>query len=221
MNQENSPMRAILFSCPKGGVGKTTLSHLLALGAAWMQVTAYLMHTDNRSPLKVNGRPYHYYDARKSKRLEMLMRSAFDKEGIFIIDSGGNRPEFDKHAVKGVDLAIIPVTPDPEAVAMAIEHLKALESYGATNVRFILNMVSSNKFEQRRDFSEYFSNLPEGKIMASISKVAATKRLREPDNEPFSTPPTIVNSLAKNLYFAVQETFQEKNEPNLIKVGAL
>lgn len=214
-------MRGVLISGRKGGIGKTTLSHSLAIGAAWVGIRAYVMHTDERPPLKVNGRPYSYYDARGLKILAKLMKAALNKDGLFIIDSGGNRPDFDKFVVRGVDLAIIPVTPDPEAVAMAIEHMKALESYGATNVRFILNMVSSNKFEQKRDFSEYFGKLPREKIMGSIPKVAATKRLREPDNEPFSTPPTIVNTLAKNLYFAVQETFQEKNETNLIKVGAL
>lgn len=202
-------MKGILITCPKGGVGKTTLSHLMALGAAWMGKAAYFMHTDKRSPLKVLGRPYLYYDARELKQLTKLMGSALNKDGFCIIDSGGNRADFDKWLAPSVDLIIIPVTPDPEAVEMAIEHMQALNSYGATNVHFILNMVSSNKFERVRDFSEYFNRLPGNKIMASLSKVAATKRLREPDNEPFITPPTNVNSLSKNLYFAVEDCFEK------------
>lgn len=217
MNQWKLRMMGILITSPKGGVGKTTLSHLLALGAAWMRVKAYVMHTDNRPPLKTNSRPYYYHDARESKKLEMLMSSALKTNGLFIIDSGGNRPTFDKFLVPNVDLTIIPVTPDPEAIDMAIDHMKALETYGATNIRFILNMVSSNPFEQQRDFKQYFSKLPKEKIMGELAKVAATKRLKEPDNEPFSTPPTNVNSLAKNLYFVVEEIFDEKKEAELIE----
>jgi hypothetical protein len=41
------------------------------------------------------------------------------------------------------------------------------------------------KDEHLRDFREYFSKLPEGKIIGKIKKVAAVKRLRESDIEPF------------------------------------
>jgi hypothetical protein len=76
-----------------------------------------------------------------------------------------------------------------------------LEEYGAKNVRFIMNMVSSNENEHLRDFREYFSKLPEGKIIGKIKKVAAVKRLRESDIEPFKTPPSKVNNLSRTLYF--------------------
>ncbi len=213
-------MRGVLITSTKGGVGKTSLCHLLALGAAWRQVPAYVMHTDNRPPMKVNGRPYNYYDARDPEKLTSLMGAALNNDGFCIIDSGGNRAKFDKWLAESVDLTIIPVTPDPEAVDMALEHMKTLEGFGATNVRFILNMVSSNKNERIRDFAEYFIRLPKEKIMGQLSKVAAIKRLREPDKEPFQTPPTNVNSLSKNLYFAILdefETMQNAEEPQKAK----
>ena len=50
-------MRGVALTQRKDGSGKTVLSHALALGASWHNVPAYLMHTDNREPLKVNGRP--------------------------------------------------------------------------------------------------------------------------------------------------------------------
>ncbi len=56
--------------------------------------------------------------------------------------------------------------------------------------------------------------------MGQLSKVAAIKRLREPDKEPFQTPPTNVNSLSKNLYFAILdefETMQNAEEPQKAK----
>ena len=65
-------MRGVALTQRKGGSGKTALSHALALGASWDNVPAHLMHTDNREPLKVNGRPYMYYDARNRKPFRRL-----------------------------------------------------------------------------------------------------------------------------------------------------
>jgi len=202
-------MKGVLLTNTKGGVGKTSLAHLLALGAAWRQVPAYLMHTDNRKPIKVQGRPYAFYDARDPKALGTLMGAVVNDDGFCVIDSGGNRPDFDKWIVGSVDMALIPVTPDPEAVDMALDQMKTLEGYGASNVRFILNMVSSNKHERLRDFKEYFMRLPTEKIIGQLSKVSAVKRLREPDITPFKTPPTNVNSLSRNLFDIVTEAFEE------------
>ncbi len=84
-------MRGVLIVSTKGGVGKTSISHLLALGAAWKNVPAHLMHTDKRTPIQVNGRPYLCYDARNPETLAHLMGSAVSKNGLCIIDSGGNR----------------------------------------------------------------------------------------------------------------------------------
>ena len=197
-------MKGIAIVGTKGGVGKTSLAHLLALGSAWKGKPAYLMHTDDREPIAVNGRPYMYYDARKPETLATLMGAAINNDGMCIIDSGGNRPQFDKWIAECVDLVLMPVIPDPESIAMAIEHMHLLESYGAKNIQFILNMVSSNKREHERDEREYFSKIPSDKIIGKIKKVSAVKRLRESDNEPFKTPPTNVNNLSRALYFTVK-----------------
>ena len=95
---------------------------------------------------------------------------------------------------------------------MAIRHMQQLEKYGAKNVRFIMNMVSGNENEHLRDFREYFSKLPEGKIIGKIKKVAAVKRLRENDKEPFKTPPSNVNNLSRNLYFTVKAALESISE---------
>ncbi len=175
---------------------------------------------DNRNPLEVNNRPYMYYNARDLDTLTRIISVAFNTDGLCIIDSGGNRPEFDKWLADSVDLALIPVTPDPEAIELAKEHMQFLESHGAKNVRFILNMVSSNRFERLSDHDEYFSSLPEDKIIGQVSKVAAIKRLRTSDRHPFITPPTKVNNLARNLYFTVKDALdgiEEKQRHKLIR----
>ena len=205
-------MKGVLIASTKGGVGKTALSHALALGASFKDVPAHMMHTDNRKPLDVNGRPYMYYDARELETLTRIIGAAMNADGLCIIDSGGNRPDFDKWLADTVDIAIIPVTPDPEAVDLALEHMELLESHGAKNIRFILNMVSSNRFEKTADFEKYFSRLPVDKIIGQIPKVSAVKNLRCSDNEPFKTQPTKVNNLARGLYSTVKETLEEMEQ---------
>lgn len=202
-------MKGIAIVSTKGGVGKTSLCHLIALGAAWKNTPAYLMHTDDRPPIKVDGRPYGFYDAREPEKLATLIEAVVNHDGICIIDSGGNRPEFDKWVANSVDLVLIPITPDPEAVEMGLEHMTRLEGYGAKNIRFILNMVSSNKMEQQRDYKQYFSELPENKIIGQVNKVSAVKRLREADDQPFHTPPTNVNNLSRNLFFTIKDALEE------------
>ena len=206
-------MRGVAIVGTKGGIGKTALAHLLALGAAWKNTPSYLMHTDDRQPIVVNGRPYMYYDARKPETLTTLIEAAINTDGLCIIDSGGNRKDFDKWISKSVDLVIIPVIPDPEAVDLALEHMQRLEEFGADNICFLLNMVSSNKNEGLRDFEKYFSKLPEDKILGKISKVSAVKQLREPDDEPFKTPPSKVNNLSRTLYFMVKDALDKLDQP--------
>jgi len=197
-------MKGVLIVSPKGGVGKTSLCHLLAIGAAWKDVPAYVMHTDDRKPLKVDGRPYMYYDARDPETLTRLMGAALNNNGLCVIDSGGNRAEFDAWLADSVDLVLIPVIPDTEAVDIALEHMERLEQAGARHVRFLLNAVSGYRNERDRDFEKYFSRLPNDKIIGQVKKVAAIKQLRDPDDNPFQTPPSHVNNLARTFYFTVK-----------------
>jgi cellulose biosynthesis protein BcsQ len=202
-------MKGIAFVGTKGGVGKTTLSHLLALGAAWKGVPAYLMHTDNRPPIKVNGRPYMFYDARKPETLSTLIGAAMNQDGYCIIDSGGNRPDFDKWIASSVDLVLIPVIPDEEAVYLALKHMETLKSYGSSPVRFVINEYSSNRLEREADFREYYSRLPEELVIGQVKKVNAVKRLRKPDHDVFPTPPSNVNNLSRNFYFMIKVALEE------------
>ena len=66
------------------------------------------MHTDDLIPLTVQGRPYMYYDARKPEALQTLISAALNEDGLCVIDSGGNRPEFDTWIAESVDLVLVP-----------------------------------------------------------------------------------------------------------------
>lgn len=206
-------MEGVAVVQKRGGAGKTTLCHLLAHGAALYKKQAHLMHTDDRAPISVNGRRYSYYDARQPDDLSSLVKSIINSDGLCIIDSGGNRPEFDKWVSTYVDLVLIPVTPDSEAVNLALEKMDILKAHGATHVKYILNQVSSYKNEMARDQREYFDKIPSDLVLGKLGKVSASKILRDSDRDRFITPPTNVNNLSRKLYRLV------RNELSQIKDG--
>lgn len=197
-------MKGVAISGIKGGTGKTTLSHALALGAAWRGVPAYLCHTDNRQPLRVSGRPYAYYDARKPETLQTLAEAAINADGLFIIDGGGNRPQFDAWIAQAVDMVVIPVSPDPEDVQEALRHAEAMERAGAGKIRFIVNKYPANHHE--RDFiARYLDRLPAGQILGRVAEVKAVRTLRESDEGEFQTPATRVNNFARAVFRLIDE----------------
>ena len=204
-------MKGVAITASKGGVGKTSLAHALALGAAWHQVPSYFMHTDNRPPIKVNGRPYAYYDAREPKILTTLIEAAMNNDGLCIIDSGGNRPEFDQWIAKSVDLVIIPITPDPEAVTEGLEHMRRLEEAGAQNIRLFINMYPSGHTEREYVYREFLSKLPQAKIMGKIGEVRAIRTLRMADSPKWQTPTTRLNNMTRDLYRQVIEVLESKD----------
>lgn len=197
-------MKGVAIVGKKGGTGKTTTAHLLALGSAWNDVPAYLMHTDDREPITVNGRPYGYYDARDLNTLGTLLKAVLNNDGLCIIDSGGNRPDFDKMVASSMDLVVIPVTADKEDVATALDHAAALEEAGAQNVRFLVTRFPSNKF-RRAKVESRLEALPQKKIIGFLPNVDAVDGLRESDEPKFETPPSKVNSLARTTYHLVNE----------------
>jgi hypothetical protein len=48
------------------------------------------------------------------------MGAVVNEDGLCIIDSDGNRPDFDRWIADSVDLVLIPVTPDPEGVVLGL-----------------------------------------------------------------------------------------------------
>lgn len=193
-------MKGVAIVSSKGGTGKTSLAHLLALGAAWKNIPSYLMHTDNRDPITVQGRPYLYYDARTPETLAALVQAAINQHGLCIIDGGGNRPDFDNWIAQYVDLVLIPVTPDQEATKLAQADRKRMIDAGAENCRYLLNNVSTNAKAREFDRSMFYSQLDSELIAGEVKSLAAIKRLNIPDVEPFSTPPSNLNNLSRYFY---------------------
>lgn len=198
-------MKAVAVVGKRGGSGKTSVSHLLALGAAWKMIPAYFMHTDDREPIGVQGRPYAYYDARSPETLSTLMGAAINKDGLFVIDGGGNRPDFDKWISDCVDLALIPVSPDPEDVREALQHYERLIKAGAVNVKYLINKYPSSKVERAYVDKEFLTAIPKKEIIGYLPMVSAVRTLRVSDVQEFRTPPSRVNKVARQTYEIVSK----------------
>ena len=144
-----------------------------------------------------------YYDAREPETLQTLVNAAINTDGLRIIDSAGNRPEFDAWIARYVDLVLIPVMPDPEDVKEALVQMNVLESQGAQNVRYLINNFPSSTME-RQYVGRYLSQIPLEKTMGWVGSVKAIRTLRENDEPTFQTPPSRVNNLSRSLYRQVR-----------------
>ena len=214
-------MRGVAIITNKGGVGKTTLSHLLAVGAVWRGVPAYMFHTDNREPMTTEQRPYAYIDGRDAATLETVIGSLLNSDGVIIVDGGGNRPEIDLWLAEHMDLVLIPVMADTESVSLAIETMQRIENRGIKNARYILNMVSTNEKSRAFDFDNFFSRLDKSKIAGQVKRMDAVKRLSMPDStaKPFQTPPSNVNNLSRSLWRIVDATLDEMYPEEIAEIA--
>jgi len=207
------PLSGVAFLSPKGGPGKTTLSHLLALGSAWAGLPAWLCHTDARRPLRVNDRPYALIDARGEARLEevseMLARRRRPSGGYAIFDGGGNRGDADMAIALAMDLVLVPITPSAESIELGLDFLARLDQAGRAPERslLVLNQISSNVHEATMDERLFSGGISTVRVLCRVQRVSAVRTLLVPDDaQPgglFPTPPPRVNHLARALERAV------------------
>src|SRR5580692_10390680 len=107
--------KLVFFGGSKGGVGKSTTSHLACLGAILCNQAAAYVLTDPDRKIRHKGRPYDVLDGTKPKELaEILDASKTTSGGWLIIDGGGNRPAFDLTIAEEADLCIFPFRPSHE-----------------------------------------------------------------------------------------------------------
>lgn len=131
----------IYFGGEKGGTTKTSLGHLVCLGAVLSRQPAAYVLTDPHRQLKDAGRPYGVYDGREPAKLAQIIGASHNTEnGWLIVDGGGNRPAFDRAMADEADLVLLPFRDseeDLEAVARdlaAMPHAFAWPSAWPTNV---------------------------------------------------------------------------------------
>lgn len=188
----------------KGGTGKSTLSHLLALGCAMHGRPALVIHTDARDPERHEGRPYHYLDGRDPRTLyAALERAKAASDGIAVIDGGGNRAGIAGVLAQACDLVLIPCGIGGQDATMAIADLEALP--GAW---IVINRWPMLPLHPRRPkAAAYIAQLPVDRILCRLGESAAADRLTESDSEehPWAALPTRVTHAARQFYSAVSD----------------
>lgn len=191
-------MQIVGFFGSKGGTGKSTLSHLLAYGAALKQVPAVVVHTDGREPEQHQGRPYHYFDGRDPARLYALLERAKGTEssGLCILDGAGNRPDVASTLAKAADLVLIPCGIGGQDAAMALVDLGRLPGSWVVVNRFPI----VPKHPRRQKAEDYIKQLPAERILCRLGESVAADRLTESDRRPWTTPSTRVSNAARELY---------------------
>lgn len=133
----------------KGGSGKTTISHMVATGLAFIarlndqegltpDTIVSLLVTDPDSEVpSPEGRYFECVDARDSKeadRIIVALDTAPDPIAM-VIDSAARQVELDVRLVKGADIFLLPVTPDDDSGVKAIKDLLFYRGQGMEESR--------------------------------------------------------------------------------------
>lgn len=195
-------MKIVAVFGSKGGTGKSTLAHLLALGGALHGQPALVIHTDARDPERHEGRPYYYVDGRDPRRLyAALERAKAAVDGIAVLDGGGNRPGISEILARAADLVLIPCGIGGQDATMALADLAALPKAWVVINRW----PTLPKHPRRPKAAAYIAQLPAGRILCRLGESAAADRLTESDTEerPWAALPTRVTHAARLFYGAV------------------
>jgi len=111
-------MKIVSFLGKKGGVGKSNNSHAAAHGLSMMGIPAAYVLTDQREFLSDENRVYTIVDGRSIDTLERAVASASQNQrnGVLILDGGGNRGVVDDLLASVSNVVILPFTADDDSV---------------------------------------------------------------------------------------------------------
>lgn len=190
----------------KGGTGKTTISHVIATGLAYLARTGEyedltpetiisLLVTDPDSEVpSAEGRVYECLDGRDSKEANRVI-AALNKAPdpiAMVIDSAARQVDLDTRLVAGADIFLLPVTPDDDAAVKAVRDLlyyKSSQGVDAQKIWIVPNIWAPNpaiRSEVERKLFEGLATWDSGKgwknVMAPIFSRPALNRLTRLDD---------------------------------------
>lgn len=115
--------KSISVAGSKGGVAKTTTSHMLALGLAHFGIAPVVVTTDsNEGRISLEGRPYQTVSAQTGETLNKIFATFNaldidpDNPRVLIVDGGGNRVQFDSLLVQATDATLLPFRDSEEDI---------------------------------------------------------------------------------------------------------
>jgi hypothetical protein len=204
-----SKTKIVFFGGSKGGVGKSTNSHLACLGAILCNQAAAYVLTDPDRKIRDKGRPYEVLDGTEPKQLaEILKASQATDGGWLIVDGGGNRPAFDSAIAEEADLCIFSFRPsheDMDTVADDLERIKHALAWPTAWPTNLFAIPAAQSFINR--LSKKF---PSRVIMKPIPFVNSASDLLA---ESLDSPSPPVRRLARKVFMTMEEQFERSVKP--------
>lgn len=201
--------RGVAIVSLQNGVGKTALSHFLALGSSIddMEMNSFktnVIHTDNSDLLQIQHRPYLYCDGRTDEAFGEAVQTISRYGGLYVIDCEADHFEFNKSLINYVDLFIIPILYDVDSVRAGMEAYDQLAAAGAKTIRLVANMADTNPKIEYEKAVQYFSKTIHVKnkylYMGKISSSSEIAGLGYNDNERFINPSEETMRQAQGFY---------------------
>ena len=184
MEQKN---KIIIFSNIKGGVGKTTLCSLFATylaenGMPVAVLDADLQQSLYRHRVREQKMPWQVtpLDTSDIKKVNKVMKELKKVPGNVLIDCPGNLNDKSLAAVyAAADVAVIPMSFDPDTVDATGIFLKALKSISNCGMVFVPNRINDHegKAEERKQRAQTVNILElVGTVVPRIKQGVAIKR---------------------------------------------
>lgn len=205
-------MKVVAVLGSKGGTGKTTLAHLIALGAILRGEPAAYVLTDPTRKVRGEGRPYGVLDGRDPVQLAHIIESSrASLNGWLVIDGGGNRPAFDVEIATVADLPLIPFRASEEDLDTVAADLTALTSGIAWPNAWPTNRMAATAAQF------YIEGLaaafPDRVITDPVPFVNASADLLAMELRSAVTP---VRSVARKVFDSLGQTFKTLNNRNTV-----
>lgn len=178
----------------KGGVAKTTISHLLGLGFKRMDFEVAVCVTDPEREVELFNdatRPYAIMDARTKKSFSDTITFAndFQVENLaIVIDGAGNKTEYYPAIAANTDVVLIPFGSGYIDMTKAADDIRSLRSVGAKRIRLVrsrwspaeLTNVDTNKL-MNDIFGEDAKLILDFTVTETSGKDKPLRRLTMPD----------------------------------------
>ena len=205
--------KIVFFGGSKGGVGKSTTSHLACLGAILCNQAAAYVLTDPDRKIRSKGRPYEVLDGTDPKELAKILKaSQSTSDGWLIIDGGGNRPAFDSAIAEEADLCIFSFRPSHEDLDTVADDMKRINNALAWPTAWPTNLFaipSAQSFINR--LSKQF---PSRVIPKPIPFVNSASDLLA---DTLDSPSQPVRRLARKVFMTMEQQFERRGARRILR----
>ncbi len=201
-------MKLIAVLGTKGGAGKTSLAHLLCLGASLRNHPIAYVLTDPSRQLRAEGRPYPTLDARRPETLAGLVEAAKTGDGWMIIDGGGNRPAFDQELHQLADVTLLPMRASAEDLDTVAADLRTLQKALIWPYAWPTNPLAKKAVSP---FLDAMNTTFPGRVIANpVPFVQSCHELLLP---VLDSPSTTVRNVARAVYYELDERLTSDRSP--------